>query len=174
MHNPLPRRLESGLAAEYLTAISIWLLFSHCLLWPLSFWQFALHYTWKDTCWKVILFVIFNISIDRKIDRQTSEYDTFVLYNTQADGNFVKYQLLENLNDLNGTQFRAAYHEEHFVAGKDIFTNIEHIMTKSQTALVVLSPDFLNGKWTMYKLSQAVVHEHQTPHFKVIFLLLQV
>ena len=46
-------------------------------------------------------------------------------------------------------------------------------MTKNQTALVVLSPEFLTGKWTMYELSQAVVREHQAPHFKVIFLLLQ-
>ena len=118
---------------------------------------------------KVLLFITLNISIDRKIDRQVCTYDTFVLYNTHADGNFVKFQLLDRLNNLNGSRFRAAYHEKHFVPGRDIFSNIEHIMTKSQTALVVLSPGFLTSKWAMYELSQAVVREHQGPHFKVIF-----
>ena len=122
---------------------------------------------------KVLLFITLNISIDRKIDRQACTYDTFVLYNTHADGNFVKFQLLDRLSNLNGSRFRAAYHEKHFVPGRDIFSNIEHIMTKSQTALVVLSPGFLTSKWAMYELSQAVVREHQGPHFKVVFLPLQ-
>ncbi|XP_078692535.1 toll-like receptor 6 [Branchiostoma floridae x Branchiostoma belcheri] len=90
-------------------------------------------------------------------------YDFFIIY-CGKNSAVVNGIIIPRLKELNITYCE---HQEHFIAGRDIFTNIQDCISQSRKILAVFSEDFFASDWCRKDLDMAMVQatEKQIVHF---------
>ena len=117
---------------------------------------------------KVVLFMKLNLSFWQRLEPSDHQHDVFVLYDHDSDDETVVN------HDVIPLLVKHRLHvvtEDCFQLGVDQFTCLEDVITKSRTALVILTPNLLRADMQLYQLNQAVYTQIVQHNFKVIFLL---
>ncbi|XP_078692484.1 uncharacterized protein LOC144922513 [Branchiostoma floridae x Branchiostoma belcheri] len=94
-------------------------------------------------------------------------YDFFIIY-CGKNSAVINGIIIPRLKELNITYCE---HQEHFIPGRSIFTNIQDCISQSTKVLAVLSEDFFASGWCCKDLDMAMVQatEKQIEHFIVPF-----
>ncbi|XP_070538387.1 uncharacterized protein [Ptychodera flava] len=91
--------------------------------------------------YRLQLYLLLKVEVDDFDDGGDKDYDAFVLYSSK-DGDFAE-DIMKRL-ERNG-KYKLLLHHRDFIAGKPIFDNIEDSFDNSRTAILVISPNFLES-----------------------------
>ena len=97
-------------------------------------------------------------------------YDVFVIYNHDSDDEWFVINEIIPLLELHRLHVVT---EDCFALGVDCFTCLQHVISQSRSALVVLTPNLLRANMKLYQLNQAVYTQIEQHNLKVVFLLCQ-
>ena len=80
-------------------------------------------------------------------------------------------QLVRSIISIFYLQVSYITEEESFELGVNWFTCLEETMSKSRSALVVLTPALLRENWKRFQIDHSVCTQIEQHNFKVVFLL---
>ncbi len=102
------------------------------------------------------------------------EYDAFVSYNSEgADDDFVRGELYPKLELENDQPLKIFFHQRDFKAGTLIHANIANAIAKSNSAIVILSQDFINSKWCIEEFDWFLGEQKRDPCFLIFVIIMQ-
>ena len=106
-------------------------------------------------------------SLTRKKD-----YDAFVSYSYEGDDpqfaeNIVKNQLEEEC------QFKLCIHRRDFLAAWDIMWNIDNATKNSNSAIIVMSQDYVDSLWCKEEFEQCYLEHMKDTAFKMFVIMMQ-
>ncbi|KAI8500930.1 hypothetical protein Bbelb_210250 [Branchiostoma belcheri] len=98
---------------------------------------------------------IVKVKMDKKAKSIISKgYDFFIIY-CGKNSAVVNGIIIPRLTELNITYCE---HQEHFIPGRPVFSNIEDCIEHSRKVLAVFSADFFDSPWCCKDLEMALVH----------------
>lgn len=102
-------------------------------------------------------------------DREDYMYDVFVAY-ADDDRIFVHTTLLQELEKEAGIEL--CLHCRNFLPGNDIATNIISAIHNSRKTVIIMSHNFLNSYWGMYKFNMAKMESiYERRHENILYLV---
>ena len=112
----------------------------------------------------------------RKTKIQTSirdkQYDAFVCYCYEAkDSDFAEKTIPQELEHKRG--FRLCVHRRDFKAGWDIKWNIMNAIRNSNSAIIIMSQDYINSLWCVEEFEDCYMENMKDPAFKLFVVLMQ-
>ena len=103
---------------------------------------------------------------------RTKEYDAFVCYAYEGDDvqfaeEIVRTQLEEE------RQFKLCIHRRDFSAAWDIMWNINNAVKNSNSAIIIMSQDYINSLWCKEEFEQCYMEHMKDPAFKLFVIMVQ-
>ena len=125
-----------------------------------------------------IMFLIgaFIYRIKRKIKNNVltrkKQYDAFVCYCYEGqDRDFAEKIVPEELEEKYG--LKLCIHRRDFKAGWDIKWNIMNTIRNSNSAIIIMSQDFINSLWCVEEFEDCYMENMKDPAFKMFVALMQ-
>ena len=101
-------------------------------------------------------------------------YDAFVSYCYEGnDWKFAENTICCALEEQFEPPFQLCIHRRNFLAAWDIMWNINNAIKNSNTAIVVMSQDYLNSSWCKEEFEQCYFENMIDPAFKVFVIMMQ-
>ena len=126
------------------------------------------------------LVVIFIIIIKFKIKSKTimvlsrvRDFDSFVCYKFDTDNDYVVNVILKSLEELCEPPLRLCVHERDFLPGLHIKDNIKDAVTKSNSAIIVMSQAFIDSDWCQEEFAHCYLENMKDPAFKIFMIMMQ-
>ena len=128
----------------------------------------------------IILLTVFILNHRRrrrkkipKLTRQ-KKYDAFVCYSYDtADSEFAETTLRMQLEENQDPQFQLCIHRRDFKAAWDIMWNIRNAIDNCNSAIIVLSQDYVNSLWCKEEFEQCYVENMKDQAFKLFVIMMQ-
>ena len=103
---------------------------------------------------------------------RTKNYDAFVCYayegnDVQFAEETVRIQLEEE------RQFKLCIHRRDFLAAWDIMWNINNAIKNSNSAIIVMSQDYINSLWCKEEFEQCYMEHMKDPAFKLFVIMME-
>ena len=100
------------------------------------------------------------------------KFDAFVCYSYKgADKNFAENTIRTNLE--RNHSFRLCIHRRDFLAGWDIKWNIMNAIRNSNSAILIMSQNFLNSLWCLEEFEDCYMEHMKDPAFKLFVVMMQ-
>ncbi len=107
--------------------------------------------------------------------KRNKEADAFVSYyseDSHPDQNFVKKVLCPKLELEQEDPFKLIIHERDFRAGTNIVTNIMNAIQNSNSAIILLSQDYVNSRWCRDEFEWCVEESKKDPAYELYVILM--
>ena len=125
-----------------------------------------------------VIFIVLSILMKCRNNQSPSlylrqkEYDAFVCYCYEGgDSNFaentIRIHLEENLD------FKLCIHRRDFLAAWDIKWNIMNAIRNSNSAIIVMSQDYVNSLWCVEEFEDFYMEHMKDPAFKLFVIMMQ-
>ena len=103
---------------------------------------------------------------------RNKQYDAFVSYCYQGqDLEFSEKIIPQELEDEHG--FTLCIHRRDFKAGWDIKWNIMNAIRNSNSAIIIMSQDYINSLWCVEEFEDCYMENTKDPEFKLFVILMQ-
>ena len=100
------------------------------------------------------------------------KFDAFVCYSYKsADQQFAENTIRTNLE--RNHSFRLCIHRRDFLAGWDIKWNIMNATRNSNSAILIMSQNFLNSLWCLEEFEDCYMEHMKDPAFKLFVVMMQ-
>ena len=100
------------------------------------------------------------------------KFDAFVCYSYKsADKQFAEDMVRTNLE--RNHSFRLCIHRRDFLAGWDIKWNIMNAVRNSNSAILIMSQNFLNSLWCLEEFEDCYMEHMKDPAFKLFVVMMQ-
>ena len=100
------------------------------------------------------------------------KFDAFVCYSYKSeDKNFAESIIRTNLE--RNHSFRLCIHRRDFLAGWDIKWNIMNAIRNSNSAILIMSQNFLNSLWCLEEFEDCYMEHMKDPAFKLFVVMMQ-
>ena len=100
------------------------------------------------------------------------EYDAFVCYSYEGkDPDFAENIIPQELEE--DCRFKLCIHRRNFVAGWDIKWNIMNAIRNSNSAIIIMSQDYVNSLWCVEEFEDCYMENMKDPAFKLFVILMQ-
>ena len=100
------------------------------------------------------------------------KFDAFVCYSYKSmDKNFAENIIRTNLE--RNHSFRLCIHRRDFLAGWDIKWNIMNAIKNSNSAIFIMSQNFLNSLWCLEEFEDCYMEHMKDPAFKLFVVMMQ-
>ena len=110
---------------------------------------------------------------DPKLFRQ-KDYDAFVCYSYETtDANFAEKTIRAELEENIEPAFKLCIHRRDFLAAWDIMWNINNAIKNSNSAIIVMSQDYVNSLWCKEEFEQCYMEHMKDPAFKLFVIMMQ-
>ena len=129
----------------------------------------------------ILLMIIFVIGtciyrIKRKIKNNAltrrKQYDAFVCYCYEGqDPDFAEKIIPQVLEEEHG--LKLCIHRRDFKAGWDIKWNIMNAIRNSNSAIIIMSQDYINSLWCIDEFEDCYMENMKDPAFKLLVILMQ-
>ena len=100
------------------------------------------------------------------------EYDAFICYD-ENDADFAHVTIIRELEEKPVPPFKLHVHQRDFKAGYEIMWNILNAIKKSNTAIIVMSQNFVNEKWCREEFKLCYGENLEDPAFKLFVIMMQ-
>ena len=108
----------------------------------------------------------------RKNSTRNREYDAFVCYCYEGqDADFAEKIVPFQLEEKHG--FKLCIHRRDFKAGWDIKWNIMNAIRNSNSAIIVMSQDYINSLWCVEEFEDCYMENIKDPAFKLFVILME-
>ena len=105
---------------------------------------------------------------------RTRKFDAFVCYNFDSDNDFVLETILELENCLKyNPPFRLFLHTRDFIPGAHIMLNIQQAIENSNSAIIILSQDFVSSPWCRAEFEYCYTENINYPAFRLFVIMMQ-
>ena len=101
------------------------------------------------------------------------EFDVFVCYKFDTDNGYVVNVILKNLEEMCEPPLKLCVHERDFIPGLHIKDNIKDAITKSNSAVIVLSHAFIDSDWCQEEFTHCYLENMQDPAFEIFMIMIQ-
>ena len=103
---------------------------------------------------------------------RNKDYDAFVCYSYEGDyaqfaENTIRIQLEEE------HQLKLCIHRRDFLAAWDIMWNINNAIKNSNSAIIVMSQDYVDSLWCKEEFEQCYMEHMKDPAFKLFVIMMQ-
>ena len=100
-------------------------------------------------------------------------YDAFVCYAYEnEDQDFAENIIRIELEEKHDPPFKLCLHRRDFQAAWDIMWNIRNAIRKSNSAIIVMSQNFVDSKWCKEEFEQCYVEHMKDPAFKLFVIMI--
>ena len=102
------------------------------------------------------------------------EYDAFVCYEyNEKDENFAEDIIRYELEEKCDPPFKLCLHRRDFKAAWDIMWNIRNAIKNSNSAIIVMSQEFVDSLWCKEEFEQCYMEHMKDPAFKLFVIMMQ-
>ena len=109
---------------------------------------------------------------EKKIVRRR-KFDAYVCYNVEAENAFVADTVLPTLEENRSPPFRLCNHIRDFEPGLTIIVNIQSAIRNSNSAIIMMSQDYVNSPWCTKELEECCTENMKDPGFKLFVIMMQ-
>ena len=100
------------------------------------------------------------------------DYDAFVCYAYEGDDvQFAEETIRTQLEEER--QFKLCIHRRDFLAAWDIMWNINNAIKNSNSAIIVMSQDYINSLWCKEEFEQCYMEHMKDPAFKLFVIMME-
>ena len=104
--------------------------------------------------------------------RRNRDYDAFVCYCYEGqDPDFAEKIIPQELEEKHG--LKLCIHRRDFKAGWDIKWNIMNAIRNSNSAIIIMSQDYINSLWCREEFEDCYMENMKDPAFKLFVILMQ-
>ena len=131
----------------------------------------------------ILLIVYTSITITIKCKQRLTKishkrrktYDAFVCYcyDFDFDYDFAENTIRIELEENHDPPFRLCIHRRDFLAAWDIMWNIDNAIKNSNSAIIVMSQDYVNSLWCREEFEQCYLENMKDPAFKLFVIIMQ-
>ena len=101
-------------------------------------------------------------------------FDAFVCYcYDEIDAEFAENRLRFELEENVDSPFKLCIHRRNFQAAWDIMWNINNAIKNSNSAIIVMSQDYVNSLWCKEEFEQCYMEHMKDPAFKLFVIMMQ-
>ena len=102
------------------------------------------------------------------------EYDAFVCYEyNEKDENFAEDIIRYELEEKCDPPFKLCLHRRDFKVAWDIMWNIRNAIQNSNSAIIVMSQEFVDSLWCKEEFKQCYIEHMKDPAFKLFVIMTQ-
>ncbi len=106
--------------------------------------------------------------------RRNRTYDAFVCYSYNAvDSDFAENKIRFALEHNQDPPLKVSIHRRDFLAAWDIMWNIRNAIQNSNSAIVVMSQDYVDSLWCKEEFEQCYMEHMADPAFKLFVVMMQ-
>ena len=118
--------------------------------------------------------IIIKVKANRiNVLSRAREFDAFVCYKFDTDNHYVINKIMNNLEQSCEPPFKLCVHEKDFIPGLYIEDNIKDAITKSNSAIIVMSQAFIDSDWCQEEFAHCYLENMQDPAFKIFMIMMQ-
>ena len=99
-------------------------------------------------------------------------YDAFVCYDL-ADDDFAHRTLIDELEEKQDPPFKLCIHKRNFKPSYTIKWNIWNAIKNSNSAIIVMSQNFVDSMWCRDEFEGCYVENLEDPAFRLFVILMQ-
>ncbi len=125
-----------------------------------------------------------TINTAEPVVKRNKEYDAFVVYSCEKpsktndypispDEQFFEENILPKFDHSKGGRYKLFFHRRDFIAGIPITDNIIRAVQSSNTAIILISQDFINSQWCCDEFEICMAEHSKDPAFKMFAILMQ-
>ena len=100
-------------------------------------------------------------------------FDAFVCYAFDSENHFVINSVLPELEEKCNPPFKLCAHERNFDPGRHIMENIQEAIENSNTAIIVVSQDFVDSMWCREEFAHCYIENMKDPAFRLFVIMMQ-
>ena len=105
---------------------------------------------------------------------RTKEYDAFVCYEyNKMDQGFAEDFIRVELEQKCDPPFKLCIHRRDFKAAWDIMWNIRNAIQNSNSAIIVMSQNYVDSLWCKEEFEQCYVEHMKDPAFKLFVIMME-
>ena len=105
---------------------------------------------------------------------RSREYDAFVSYDyNEEDQEFAENYTRMELEENYCPSFKLCLHRRDFKAAWDIMWNIRNAIQNSNSAIIVMSQEYVDSLWCKEEFEQLYVENMKDPAFKLFVIMMQ-
>ena len=113
-----------------------------------------------------------QMRINNKASTRNRQYDAFVCYCYEGqDPDFAEKIISQELEEEHN--LKLCVHRRDFKAGWDIKWNIMNAIRNSNSAIIIMSQDYLNSLWCLEEFEDCYMENMKDPAFKLFVILMQ-
>ena len=101
------------------------------------------------------------------------EFDVFVCCKFDTDNGYVVNVILKNVEEMCEPPLKLCVHERDFIPGLHIKDNIKDAVTKSNSAIIVMSQAFIDSDWCQEEFTHCYLENMKDPAFKIFMIMMQ-
>ena len=114
----------------------------------------------------------FKVRAQQILLTRTKDYDAFICYAYEGnDLQFAEETLRTQLEEKH--QFKLCIHRRDFLAAWDIMWNINNAIKNSNSAIIIMSQDYINSLWCREEFEQCYLEHMKDPAFKLFVIMMQ-
>ncbi len=109
------------------------------------------------------------------LSKRNKKFDAFISYYSSGDSSdnkFVKNQLHPKLESEHSIPFKLCIHDRDFAAGTLILTNIMNAIKNSNSAIAVLSQNYVKSRWCKEEFEECVEESRKDSRFELFVILM--
>ncbi len=110
----------------------------------------------------------------KKGSKRNKSFDAFVCYAYhEPDLHFAENTIRVTLEENHNPPFKLCIHRRDFIPGRDIMWSIRNAIRNSNSAIIVMSQEYINSLWCKEEFEQCYVEHMKDPAFKLFVILMQ-
>ena len=100
-------------------------------------------------------------------------FDAYMCYKVDSDGEYAEDILLQELQEHHDPPFKICIHRDHFQPGRTIKRNINEAIQNSNSAIIVMSQDFVDSVWCREEFADCYIENMNDAAFQMFVILTQ-
>ena len=101
------------------------------------------------------------------------DFDAYVCYDFDGNQDFVMDTILPAFEENQDPPFKLVIHSRDFEPGVKIFDNIQKAISQSNSAIIIMSQEFVNSLWCKKEFEQCFIENMNDPAFKLFLIMMQ-
>ena len=101
------------------------------------------------------------------------KFDAYICYKVDSDGEYAEDILLQEFRDKHDLPFKICIHRDHFQPGRTIKRNIQNAVQNSNSAIIVMSQDFVDSVWCREEFADCYIENMNDAAFQLFVILTQ-
>ena len=101
------------------------------------------------------------------------ECDAYLCYDFDGNHDFVMDTILPAFEENQDPSFKLCIHSRDFEPGISIFENIQKAISLSNSAIIIMSQEFVSSLWCKKEFEQCFIENMNDPAFKLFLIMMQ-